>query len=317
MGATYTLRARIRNASTSPSNRAPSAEIVPVRRATRPSTASSARATAASVTSSATGGSCQNESAASAATPPASVARASVTQDAGPNRSTPWCAMPNANTDAIVTPQTTPTVKPAAPSPAVSASTASSRIWAIRPITGGVWRPLTRARRAAAAQSSRCRLVPAQVAVAWQAVKGGEGLEPAELARSSRIREELRHLGEPVGSASEVLHGAIAVRRVAHPPPSHALEDDGQLPGAECEPDLDAREIGSSRSLPHTSRSAPRRPGKPGSNGTGRVLDARKLAGGVRRATGAAIRRAGAPRSPGVATGRRARLGGCRPREAG
>ena len=43
----------MRNASTSPSKRAPNALTVPVRRATRPSTASSASAAAASATSSA------------------------------------------------------------------------------------------------------------------------------------------------------------------------------------------------------------------------------------------------------------------------
>ena len=46
--ATYTLRTRIRNASTSMSKRAPSGVTVPVRRATRPSTPSRTRPTAAS-----------------------------------------------------------------------------------------------------------------------------------------------------------------------------------------------------------------------------------------------------------------------------
>ena len=85
--ATYTLRTRIRNASTSPSKRAPRLAVVRVRRATHPSTASSASATAASDTSSVTGTGSPNESATSAATPTASVARASVTQLAGPSRS--------------------------------------------------------------------------------------------------------------------------------------------------------------------------------------------------------------------------------------
>ena len=48
--ATYTLSTRIRNASTSMSKRAPSADAVPVRRATQPSTASRTSATAASAT---------------------------------------------------------------------------------------------------------------------------------------------------------------------------------------------------------------------------------------------------------------------------
>ena len=52
--ATSTLSTRMRNASTSPSSLAPSADAVPVRRASQPSTKSSASATDASVTSVAT-----------------------------------------------------------------------------------------------------------------------------------------------------------------------------------------------------------------------------------------------------------------------
>ncbi len=73
----------MRNASTSPSRRGARFSVERVRRATHPSTASSASATAASDTSSVTGTSRLNESATRAATPMASVARATVTQSAG------------------------------------------------------------------------------------------------------------------------------------------------------------------------------------------------------------------------------------------
>jgi hypothetical protein len=53
--ATKALSTKIRNASTSMSNRAPKGDTVPVRRATGPSTASSASATEATVTMSANG----------------------------------------------------------------------------------------------------------------------------------------------------------------------------------------------------------------------------------------------------------------------
>lgn len=66
------------------SKRAPSAEVLPVRRATRPSTASRQSATAATVTSAATGTGRWNDSATSAVTAPTSTARASVTWLAGP-----------------------------------------------------------------------------------------------------------------------------------------------------------------------------------------------------------------------------------------
>jgi hypothetical protein len=109
-----------------------------VRRATHPSTASSTSATAASVTSSATGVLWVNESAASAATPTASVARASVTRDAGPSRSPGSRVRPRASAVAMVTAQAMPTVQPTSPSPAVPARTASSSIWAINPVAGPV-----------------------------------------------------------------------------------------------------------------------------------------------------------------------------------
>ncbi len=84
--ATYTLRMRIRNASTSASKCAPSFPVVRVRRATHPSTPSSTSASAENDTSSVTGAGPPNESAINAATPTVSVARARVTQSAGPNR---------------------------------------------------------------------------------------------------------------------------------------------------------------------------------------------------------------------------------------
>ncbi len=90
----YTLSTRRRNESTSMSKRAPSAEAVPVRRATQPSTPSSASATMASPTSVVTGVWRANESAVSAATPPTSVARASVTRSAGPSAADPESCRP-------------------------------------------------------------------------------------------------------------------------------------------------------------------------------------------------------------------------------
>ena len=77
------LSSKIKNASTSPSIRAPSAVAVPVRRATCPSTASSTSATADRVTSAVGGAGRPNESATSPATPATSTARAKVTQSAG------------------------------------------------------------------------------------------------------------------------------------------------------------------------------------------------------------------------------------------
>ena len=65
------------------SNRAPSADAVRVRRASRPSTPSRASATAARPTRTATSTRPVNESATRAATPPTSAARASVTWSAG------------------------------------------------------------------------------------------------------------------------------------------------------------------------------------------------------------------------------------------
>ena len=70
------------------SKRAPSGDAVPVRRATQPSTASSTSATTRERRpASARGVGRAEESATSAATPPTSVARASVTRSAGPSPS--------------------------------------------------------------------------------------------------------------------------------------------------------------------------------------------------------------------------------------
>ncbi len=67
------------------SNRAPSAVVVDVRRATLPSTASRKSATMVIMTIAATGAGWTNASAISAATATTRVARVSVTQLAGPN----------------------------------------------------------------------------------------------------------------------------------------------------------------------------------------------------------------------------------------
>ena len=134
--ATYTLSTSSKNASTSPSKRAPSPDSVPVRRASQPSIRSSPNATADNATSSPTGASPANESATSAATPTVNVARTSVTHDAGSSRFPRPCARPRASTAAMVTAHARPTTQPAAPSPTVAARTASSSTWAISPIVG-------------------------------------------------------------------------------------------------------------------------------------------------------------------------------------
>ena len=81
MLATYTLRTRIRKASTSPSSFAPRPPTA-VRRAHPPSTASSTCAAAATDTRIATGTGSANDAATSAATTATSAARASVTRSA-------------------------------------------------------------------------------------------------------------------------------------------------------------------------------------------------------------------------------------------
>src|SRR5689334_17169534 len=126
----------MRKASTSPSKRAPSSLSVPVRLASHPSIKSSASATAASATSTATGVSPTKESATRPATPTASVARARVTHDAGPSRSAASRPRPYASATAMTRAQAVPARRPAAPSPAVSASRPSSTSWATNPLAG-------------------------------------------------------------------------------------------------------------------------------------------------------------------------------------
>ena len=84
--ATYTLNTNIRNASTSPSKRAPNSDAVPVRRANHPSNKSNPNATAANTTNNPTGVPPANESPTNAATPTVNVARTNVTHDAGSSR---------------------------------------------------------------------------------------------------------------------------------------------------------------------------------------------------------------------------------------
>ena len=134
--ATYTLSTSIRNASTSPSKRAPNSDAVPVRRANHPSNKSNPNATAESATNNPTGTPRVKESPTSAATPTVNVARTNVTHDAGSSRFPRPCARPRASTAAMATAQPRPTAQPAAPSPTVAAMTASSSTWAISPIVG-------------------------------------------------------------------------------------------------------------------------------------------------------------------------------------
>src|SRR4051794_17839458 len=103
----------MRNASTSPSSFAPSADSVAVRRATHPSTKSSARATDESVTSVATATSRSNEAAVRAATPTASVARNSVIQPAGPSLADGSRRRARASQTFSVRPAVRPTSQPA------------------------------------------------------------------------------------------------------------------------------------------------------------------------------------------------------------
>ncbi len=118
------------------SKRAPSGVTVPVRRATRPSTASRTRATVASATSVVTGVGRPNESAVSAATPHTSEARVRVTRSAGPSRAALDRDRPRASAASRATAQARPTTQPGAPSPTVPASATSSAAWATSPITG-------------------------------------------------------------------------------------------------------------------------------------------------------------------------------------
>ena len=135
-GATSTLSARIRKASTSPSSFAPNADAVPVRRATCPSTKSRASATDASAVSVATGTSRAKESAVSAATPIASVARASVTAPAGPSLAAGSRRRARASAANRIRADAIPTTQPALPRPTVTARAARSSSCAASPASG-------------------------------------------------------------------------------------------------------------------------------------------------------------------------------------
>ena len=115
----------MRNASTSPSMRAPSGVAVPVRRATCPSTASRTSATVDRVTSAVTDTGRANESATSPATPAVSNARVRVTQSAG--KIVGWSLRMRAVTRSAVAaePVASPTSQPATPRPAVADTTPS------------------------------------------------------------------------------------------------------------------------------------------------------------------------------------------------
>src|SRR5204862_3179392 len=89
------------------------AVTVPVRRATWPSTASRASATAARVTSIPTGTGRSRESTASAATPPTSVARTSVTRSAGPSSTAPDRYRPQVSAAHVTAPYAIPASHPA------------------------------------------------------------------------------------------------------------------------------------------------------------------------------------------------------------
>ena len=148
----------MRNASASPSMRAPSGVAVLVRRATCPSTASRTSATVDRVTSAVTGTGRLNESATSPATPAISSVRVRVTQSAG--RIVGWSLRMRAVTSSAgaAEPAASPTIQPATPRPAVAdtmpsrAAVASiPRIVASR-IVGSV--PLSASRVAGGALSS-------------------------------------------------------------------------------------------------------------------------------------------------------------------
>ncbi|AJE43466.1 hypothetical protein SNOD_28180 [Streptomyces nodosus] len=123
---TYTLSTRIRNASTSMSNRAPSAVAVPVRRATLPSTPSRISATAVSPTNKVTGGALSKESATSAVTPPTRIDRPSVTRLAGPKEGSRERSTARVRTAQVPSANASPVSQPAVPIPITAPSKASS-----------------------------------------------------------------------------------------------------------------------------------------------------------------------------------------------
>src|SRR3954447_10433620 len=128
------LRAKIRNASTSMSKRAPCALAVPVRRAIHPSTASRTRARAARLTSAGTETDRSIESATRAETTAARVARTSVTRSAGPNELTSWRANATSTIALTATAARAPTAQPTGPNPTVALRTASSAAAVLSPI---------------------------------------------------------------------------------------------------------------------------------------------------------------------------------------
>src|SRR3954447_3029985 len=132
--ATWRLSTSTRKASTSMSKRAPSADTVRVRRATCPSTPSSASATEARTTSVTTGvPPLANRSATSAATPPTSTARASVTKSAGPSSVEPALRAAPASSVHRPTAYPVPASQPSGPRSTAAASTASSTSCAAAP----------------------------------------------------------------------------------------------------------------------------------------------------------------------------------------
>ena len=120
------LSSRMRNASTSPSKRAPSGVAVPVRRATCPSTESRTSATVDRVTRAVTDTGRSNESATRPATAAMSSVRVSVTQSAG-NISGRSLRMRAVTASAVAAePIAGPTIQPATPRPAVADTTPST-----------------------------------------------------------------------------------------------------------------------------------------------------------------------------------------------
>ena len=107
------------------SKRAPSADTVPVRRATWPSTASRTSATAVSATSTATGVGRRTSRRSAPRPRTTSTARASVTRSAGPSRRSRG-GRGRERAPVTSSPQATPTTQPAAPRPTVGRAAPSS-----------------------------------------------------------------------------------------------------------------------------------------------------------------------------------------------
>src|SRR4051794_10319678 len=123
--ATCTLSARMRNASTSMSKRAPRALVVPVRRASQPSTASRTSATVASVTRTGTEPAPARPSTTSAAAPATRPARTRVTWSAGPSSRVRCRRHARASSPSAPRAQAAPVSNAAADSPTARASAAS------------------------------------------------------------------------------------------------------------------------------------------------------------------------------------------------